>query len=92
MTGADVAAANLIWRGKAMSILSINFFAVGLLAALGILHLKQPLLAFLYLLDAFIACPIFFKFKDLPESRKYVWRIVRLAASVVFLLLILFIA
>lgn len=92
MTGADVAAANLIWRGKAMSILSINFFAVGLLVALGILHLKQPLLAFLYLLDAFIACPIFFKFKDLPESRKYVWRIVRLAASAVFLILILFMA
>ena len=72
-----------------MSILAANFFIVGLLVALGVLFLKVSILkAVLLLLDAIVAFPIFIKFKDIPESRKYTWRIVRLIASVVILLLI----
>ncbi len=89
MTGPAAEAANLVWRGKAMSILAANFFMVGLLVALGVLFFKVSILkAILLLLDAFVAFPIFIKFKDMPESRKYTWRIVRLVASVVILLLI----
>ena len=72
-----------------MSILAANFFIVGLLVALGVLFFKVSILkAVLLLLDAIVAFPIFIKFKDIPESRKYTWRIVRLIASVVILLLI----
>ena len=93
MTGEDAAAANIIWREKAKSVMIKNFFAVGLFAVLGVLLFKAaPLKSILLLIDAFIAFPVFFIFKDLPESRKYVWRIARLIIScIVFLVILLFV-
>ena len=89
MSGPSATAANLVWRGKAISILAANFFMVGLLIALGVLFFNiSNLKAVLLLLDAFIAFPLFVMFKDMPESKKYTWRIVRLVASIVILLLI----
>ena len=89
MTGPTASAANLVWRGKAMSMLAANFFVVGLLIALGVLFFEESILkAVLLLLDAFVAFPLFVKYKDIPESKKYSWRIVRLVASIVFMLLI----
>ena len=89
MSGSAAEAANLVWRGKAMTMLAANFFMVGVLAALSVLLFKTSVLkSILLLLDAFVAFPLFFYFKDLPESKKYTWRIIRLVAAVVLMLVV----
>ena len=68
MTGPAATAANLVWRGKAMSMLAANFFMVALLVVLGALLFKVSLLkAVLLFIDAFVAFPVFFELTDLPE-------------------------
>ena len=90
MTGTSAAAANLIWRGKARKTIAANFFIVGLLAALGVLMWKVELVkSVLLFLDAFVAFPLFIKFRNIPESRKYVWRIVRLVAAIIILVVVM---
>lgn len=90
MSGAAAPAANLVWRRKSASILAANFFVVGLLVALGVLLLKVSVLkAVLLFADAFVAFPIFVVFRDLPASKRYVWRIVRLILAVILMLLVL---
>ena len=90
MSGAAAPAANLMWRRKSVSILAANFFVVGLLVALGVLLFKvNTLKAMLLSVDALVAFPIFFVFRNLPASKKYAWRITRLILAVIVALLVL---
>ena len=89
MTGPAATAANLVWRGKAMSMLAANFFMVALLVVLGALLFKVSLLkAVLLFIDAFVAFPVLFELTDLPESKKYIWQIVRLVAAIAIMLVV----
>lgn len=84
MVGEDAPVGNLVWQPVANKMMIINFMAIGILLALGILTIRISILkAVLTILCGAVACPVFFKFKELPASRLYVWRLVRLIASVV---------
>ncbi len=79
----------LIWYGKAKKMMIINFGFVGILLAFCFLSFRTSLLrSFLFLLDAVIACPIFFKLTYLGPGKRYMLRCIRLAAAVCIMLLI----
>lgn len=90
MKGDGAAAANILWKKKAVFSLATNFFVIGLFVMLGILLFRiSAIKSVLLLLDCAVAFPIFLKFKNLPESKKYAWRLVRLVVSLIIMVLIL---
>lgn len=75
---------DIIWKPEANKILVVNFFAVGILIALGCLSMSTSVLkGILFILCGAVAFPIFFKFRSLPASRLYTWRLVRLIGAIV---------
>lgn len=87
MCGADAQAADLFWKSQANIVCGVNFVYIALLLA-SIFLLPGKLVTILArILSGTIAFPIFFKFRNLPESKKYIWRLVRLATAIVFLVL-----
>ena len=83
MVGEDAPVGNLIWQPTAKKMLVINFLAMAIFIAVGVLSLGTSVLkGILFIACSVIACPIFFKFRDLPASRLYVWRLLRLAVAV----------
>lgn len=80
---------NLIWRPVANMMMIINFFAVGILIMLGCLSMTSSVLkGVLFLVDAVVAFPVFFKFRNLPESRIFTWRLVRFIVAVIIAALV----
>ncbi len=80
---------NLVWRPVANMMMIINFFAVGILIVLGCLSMTNSVFkGVLLIADAFVAFPVFFKFKNLPESRIFTWRLVRFIAAVIIAALV----
>ena len=89
MVGEDAPVGNLLWKPIANKMLIINFFAMAFFVVIGILSLGSSVLkGILFIVCALLACPVFFKFRDLPASRLYVWRLVRLIVSVVVVIAI----
>ncbi len=85
--GEDAFAADILWRTSALKVMFLNFGFVMLFIILGIVLLKGKVLgSIICFLGAFISFPIFFKFKNLPMSKLWMWRIVRLIGSIVFVL------
>ena len=79
----------LMWYGKAKKMLVINFAFMGFLIAIGVLSIRSNILGgLLLILDAAVACPVFFKFTYLGPGKKYMWRSIRLAVAVSLMLLI----
>lgn len=75
---------DIIWKPEANKILVVNFFAVGILIALGCLSMSTSVIkSILFILCGAVAFPIFFKFRSLPASRLYTWRLVRLIGAIV---------
>lgn len=84
MVGEDSRVADIVWKPEANKMFIVNLFAIGIFIALGILSMSTSVLkGILLILCSIVACPIFFKFTNLPASRVYTWRIIRLAISVV---------
>ena len=93
MSGEYTQTANILWKTSANRIMAINFIVMVLLIFAGLMLFKSSAFGgILLFLDSFVAFPIFIKFKDLSESKKYTWRIVRLAASllIAIILIVLF--
>lgn len=88
MRGADAQAANLFWKSQAQIVCGINFAYIALLIASIFMFPGGPLSIVIRLFSGLIAFPIFFKYRNLPESRRYSWRIVRLIGAVAFLFLL----
>lgn len=91
MNGDMAAVGNIFWKDEAQKLLIPGFALMGFLIAFGGLMMSSGALRGICLLvDAVIACPVFVKFRDLPESKKYIWRKARLCTSGVLMALILF--
>ena len=84
MVAEEAQVGDIIWKPEANKILVVNFFAVGILIALGCLSMSTSVLkGILFILCGAVAFPIFFKFRSLPASRLYTWRLVRLIGAIV---------
>ncbi len=84
MMGEDTPVGNLIWKPAADTMLIVNSAIVVLFVILGALMFSNNVIkGILLILCALIAFPLFFKFKDLPASKLYVWRILRLVLAIV---------
>lgn len=82
--------ANILWRSSANRIMAISFVVMSILIITGFMLLKSNVVGgILLFLDSFVVFPIFLKFKDLSESKKYTWRIVRIAASILIAIILI---
>lgn len=89
MVGEEACVGDIVWKPEANKMLIINFCAVGFLIALGIAVMGSSVLkGILLLLTSVVAFPIFFKFRELPASRLYTWRMVRLIGAIVLAIVI----
>ena len=83
MVGEDASIGDLIWKPTANLMLIINLLAMAAMIVIGILSFGASVIkGILFIVCALIACPVFFVFRGLPESRLCVWRIVRMVISV----------
>lgn len=88
MTGDDVRAANLIWAPIAKRMLVVNFIAMAILIALGCKFLSENMIrGCIYFLDSLVAFPLFFMLKNIPASKLFVLRIVRLVFAFALIVL-----
>ena len=82
MVDEDAPVGNLVWKPVANKMIVINLLVMVVFIAIGVLSLGTSVLkGILFMVCAVLACPIFF-FRKLPASRLYVWRIIRLIASI----------
>ena len=90
MVAEDVQVGDIFWKPEANKMLIVNFFAVGIMIALGCLSMSTSILkGILLILCCVVAFPVFFKFRNLPASRLYTWRLVRLIGAIVMAITIL---
>lgn len=84
MVDEDAQVGDIVWKPEANKMLIVNFFAVVIMIALGCLSMSTSVLkGILLIVCAGVAFPIFFKFRNLPASRIYTWRLVRLVGAIV---------
>lgn len=84
MTGVCTMAADLIWKPYAQKMMFANFAAMLLFVAIGIMQMiNSNWYGLIGLAGAVIALPIFFYYKNLPQSKLYMWRIIRLAIALI---------
>lgn len=89
MTGDDAPAANLIWASPAKRMIIINFAIMAIFIFCGCMFMTHSVMrGITYFVSSLIVFPIFFKFKNLPASKLFAWRIVKLVAALLFALLI----
>lgn len=85
INGEEAEAANLFWKGPARLMAVLNSIVMAMLVFVGVKTItSRILLGILDIIGAIIAFPFFIKFKNLPASKLYMWRIVRLVVGVVF--------
>ena len=87
MSGDCTKAADLVWKPYARKIMFGNFFAMAIFLVLACVQvINMNWYGLIGVAGALIAMPIFFYYKNLPQSKLYMWRIIRLvAASIVVL-------
>lgn len=87
MKGENIQVSNLLWQRDAQ-ISMYGGFACGIIYL--ILLILQIINANLWGLvgipGAIIACPLFFYFKNLPQSKLFMWRCIRIVVSVILVL------
>lgn len=89
MVKEDASVGNLVWQPSANKMLIINFVAIVIFIIAGMSIMDTSvLMGILMILCSVIACPIFFKFRSLPASRLYLWRLLRLIVSAIVALTI----
>ena len=82
MSGAYTLAANLIWKPFAQKVMFINFAAMALFIVITCIQLAHKnWYGFVGIASTAVALPIFFYYKGLPQSKLFMWRIVRLVAA-----------
>lgn len=89
MVGEDAPVGNIVWQPVATKMMVINFIAIVIFIAVGVMSFSTSIVkGILFFLCGVVACPLFFKFRDLPSSRLYVWRLVRLILSIICMIVI----
>lgn len=89
MAGDEAPIGNLFWTAFAKRMLVINFAAMLVFVFCGVKALGVSVVSgVMCFIGALIALPIFFMFRGLPASKLYVWRLTRLAAAVLFVIII----
>lgn len=88
MVGEDATIGNIMWRPKANFMLIISFVFIVIFLIAGIMSFGTSVIkGLIMILASIIACPIFFKFRDIPSSRLCIFRPLRLiVALAVFVL------
>jgi len=89
MVNEDARVGDIVWKPEANKLLTINLISVGVFITLGCLSMSTSVLkGILLIICGAVAFPIFFKFKNLPASRLYFWRIIRLIGAVLLFIVI----
>ena len=84
MSGEDAYVADIIWKSEANKALIINLFAVALFLTLGVLMINISILkSVILIICGAMAFPVFFVYRNLPSSKLYMFRIIRLVLAVV---------
>jgi ABC-type multidrug transport system fused ATPase/permease subunit len=90
MAGEEAQVGNILWTDAARKMIVINFAVMACFLILGCMAFKSNILTGLvYMVGSLIAFPFFFKFRNLPQSKLFMWRVIRVSVSVVFVVLIL---
>lgn len=88
MEGEEAQIGNLFWNVPAKKMMIINFTAILILLLFGLKTLSVSVVSgIMCFVGAIIAFPIFFKFRDLPASKLYVWRLIRLVVAIIFVMI-----
>ncbi len=89
MVGEEASVGNLVWKPAANKMLVVNFVVMAMLIACAVLAFKASVVkAILLGACSIVAFPVFVIFRKLPDSRLYVWRLLRLVLSVAIAVLI----
>lgn len=89
MTGDEAVVGDIVWKPEANKLLIINFIAIIAFITIGCKTMGTSVLKGILLIScSIIAFPVFFKFRGLPASRLYTWRLVRLIISIVVAIVI----
>ena len=84
MVGDDLETSNILWKPDAER---AKYAGFGMMALHLILMIAQfahgNILGLTNLMGIVVCCPVFFYFKDLPQSKLFMWRSVRIVASVI---------
>ena len=84
MVGDDLETSNILWRPDAER---AKFAGFGMMALHLVLMIAQfasgNLLGLISLAGILVSCPVFFHFKGLYQSKLFMWRCIRIVASVV---------
>ena len=87
MKGEEAKAGDVLWKGKAIKYLILNFTFVAIFLGMCVITLThQFLVSLVFFVGAIIGFPIFFYFKNMSQSKLYVWRKARLIGAIVFVL------
>lgn len=90
LTGEEAKAVDLLWKDSANFMIVINMvFSISMICV-AIDNINYDILEGLaYIISSIIAFPIFFKFKNLPKNKLFVWRIIRLIIAIMFIVIAL---
>ena len=90
MSGEYQRAADVIWKPYSLMAMIIGFLIMSSYAFIGIkLLIDGNLLGLIPIGGMFLALPVFFVFKTMPESKKMLWRSIRAYSSIVIVFLLL---
>ena len=84
MVGDDLETSNILWKPDAER---AKYAGFGMMAIHLVLMITQfatgNLLGLINLVGIAVCCPVFFHFKGLSQSKLFMWRCIRIVASVV---------
>lgn len=87
MTGQNTKIADLIWKKPADLILYVNIAFIILSVVVGCFLIQYSVISgIINIIFCLCACPVCFKAKNIPQSKLFVWRIVRLALTIIILI------
>ncbi len=87
LSGEDAPVGDLVWKPAANNMIIINFALMALLVLMGCGAMANSILSgIVFLMGSVISFPIFIKFRNLPQSKQYMWRIIRASGAVFFVL------
>ena len=89
MTGEDAIAADVLWRNSARNMFIVNSIVTILLFYLGTIRMDVNVQSgYIYFVGAIIAFPVMIWFKKIPANKLYFYRIIRLVAALLFVLIL----
>ena len=89
MNGVYTMAADVIWKPYAVKSMIANFLSIGIMMAMGLFQIiNGNWYGLAGVAGTVVSMPIFFYFKNLPQSKLFMWRGIRLILGIVLFLMI----